>query len=78
LSSKHCLLLDVDLELFLRFNKIRALVDNTKLLAKALSKSEVLQVIGHILYFGVTIKVTGCINLVGHGSVTSKLAKNIA
>jgi len=53
-------------------------VDNTKLLAKALSKSEVLQVIGHILYFGVTIKVTGCINLVGHGSVTSKLAKNIA
>lgn len=34
----------VDLEMFLRFNKIRALVDNTALLAKALSKSEVLQV----------------------------------
>jgi len=44
---KHCLLLDVDLEMFLRFNKIRALVDNTKLLAKALAKSEVLQVTAH-------------------------------
>jgi len=37
-------LLDVDLDMFLRFNKIRALVDDTKLLAKALSKSELLQV----------------------------------
>jgi len=38
---------DVELEVFLRFNKIRALVDNTKLLAKALSKSQVLQVYAH-------------------------------
>jgi len=42
-------LLDVDLELFLRFNKIRALVDNTLLLAKALKKSEVLQVIALLM-----------------------------
>ena len=41
---KLWLLSDVDLEMFLRFNKIRALVDNTTVLAKALSKSEVLQV----------------------------------
>lgn len=38
---------DVDLDTFLRFNKIRALVDNTELLAKALSKSELLQVTAH-------------------------------
>ena len=43
------MLLDVDLEMFLRFNKIRALVDDTKLLAKALSKSELLEVIDCVL-----------------------------
>jgi len=42
---EHCLSLDVELEMFSRFNKIRALVDDTQLLAKALSKSDVLQVI---------------------------------
>jgi len=38
------MLSDVELEVFLRFNKIRALVDNVELLAKAISKSKVLQV----------------------------------
>jgi len=52
---RHCLLLDVDLEMFLRFNKVRALVDNTKLLAKALSKSEILEV---IVYCSITCKLT--------------------
>jgi len=45
--SKLWLWSDVDLEMFLRFNKIRALVDNTTLLGKALSKSETLQVVSH-------------------------------
>jgi len=53
-SYEHCLL-DVDLEIFLRFNKIRALVDNAVLLAKALSKSHILEV---IIYCSIICKRT--------------------
>jgi len=52
---QYCLLLDVDLEMFLRFNKIRALVDNTELLVKALSKSATLEVTVHC---SITCKLT--------------------